>query len=107
MAPIAEALKKTKGATGPGGLMGAFKGMKINSPRGPIMIDPETRDIVQTVYVRRVEKVNGQLVNVEFDRFPDVRAPGKKSGGPLRCALTCRSALRARRSAPVRLMRET
>jgi branched-chain amino acid transport system substrate-binding protein len=41
------------------------------------MVDPDTRDIVQTVYVRRVEKVNGQLVNVEFDRFPDVKDPGK------------------------------
>jgi branched-chain amino acid transport system substrate-binding protein len=77
MAAIAEALKKTKGSTDPEALMAAFKGLKINSPRGSIMIDPETRDIVQTVYVRRVEKVNGQLVNVEFDRFPDVKDPGK------------------------------
>ena len=77
MAAIAEALKKTKGSTDPEALMAAFKGLKLASPRGPIMIDPETRDIVQTVYVRRVEKVNGQLVNVEFDRFPDVKDPGK------------------------------
>ena len=77
MAAIAEALKKTKGSTDPDALMAAFKGLKLNSPRGAIMIDPETRDIVQTVYVRRVEKVNGQLVNVEFDRFPDVKDPGK------------------------------
>jgi len=77
MAAIAEALKKTKGSTDPEALMAAFKGLKLNSPRGAIMIDPETRDIVQTVYVRRVEKVNGQLVNVEFDRFPDVKDPGK------------------------------
>ena len=77
MAAIAEALKKTKGSTDPDALMAAFKGMKLASPRGPIMIDPDTRDIVQTVYVRRVEKVNGQLVNVEFDRFPDVKDPGK------------------------------
>ena len=48
------------------------------SPRGPIMIDPETRDIVQTVYIRRVEKVNGVLQNIEFDKFPDVKDPGKQ-----------------------------
>ena len=77
MAAIAEALKKTKGSTDPEALMAAFKGLKLTSPRGPIMVDPDTRDIVQTVYVRRVEKVNGQLVNVEFDRFPDVKDPGK------------------------------
>jgi branched-chain amino acid transport system substrate-binding protein len=58
-------------------MMAAFKGMKLDSPRGPIMIDPETRDIVQTVYIRRVERVDGKLVNVEFDKFPDVRDPGK------------------------------
>jgi branched-chain amino acid transport system substrate-binding protein len=77
MAAIAEALKKTNGSTDPEKLMAAFKGMRLVSPRGPIMIDPETRDIVQTVYIRRVEKVNGQLVNVEFDKFPDVKDPGK------------------------------
>src|SRR5207302_107183 len=58
-------------------LLSAFKGMKLMSPRGPIMIDPETRDIVQTVYIRRVEKLNGILYNVEFDKFPEVRDPGK------------------------------
>jgi branched-chain amino acid transport system substrate-binding protein len=47
------------------------------SPRGPITIDAESRDIVQTVYIRRVEKLNGILYNVEFDKFPDVRDPGK------------------------------
>jgi branched-chain amino acid transport system substrate-binding protein len=77
MAAIAEALKKTGGSTDPEALMAAFKGMKLTSPRGTIMIDPETRDIVQTVYIRRVEKANGSLVNVEFDKFPDVKDPGK------------------------------
>lgn len=57
--------------------MAVLKGMKINSPRGPITIDPATRDIVQTVYVRKVEKVNGQPYNVEFDQFPNVKDPGK------------------------------
>src|SRR5438093_2192093 len=56
MAAIAEALKKTGGSTNPEAMLAAFKGMKLDSPRGPIMIDPETRDIVQTVYIRRVEK---------------------------------------------------
>ena len=50
--------------------------MKLDSPRGPITIDAQTRDIVQTVYVRKVEKVNGKLANVEFDTFPNVRDPG-------------------------------
>ncbi|HTS22135.1 MAG TPA: ABC transporter substrate-binding protein [Casimicrobiaceae bacterium] len=78
MAAIAEALKKTGGSTDPERLVAAMKGMKLASPRGPIMIDPETRDIVQTVYIRRVEKVDGLLYNIEFDRFPEVRDPGKQ-----------------------------
>ena len=57
--------------------MSLLKGLKLNSPRGPIQIDPETRDIVQTVYVRRVERVNDGLYNVEFDKFPNVKDPGK------------------------------
>ena len=77
MAAIAEALKKTQGSVDPEQLLAAFKGMKLTSPRGPIMIDPETRDIVQTVYIRQVRKVNGVLHNVEFEKFPDVRDPGK------------------------------
>ena len=77
MAAIAEALKKTGGSTDPERFVGAIKGMKLMSPRGPIMVDPETRDIVQTVYIRRVEKIDGLLYNVEFDKFPDVKDPGK------------------------------
>jgi branched-chain amino acid transport system substrate-binding protein len=77
MAAIAEALKKTGGSTEPEAFVGALKGMKLMSPRGPIMIDPETRDIVQTVYIRRVEKIDGILYNIEFDKFPDVKDPGK------------------------------
>ncbi len=77
MAAIAEALKKTQGSTDPDQFLAALKGMKLMSPRGPIMIDPETRDIVQTVYIRRVEKVDGTLYNIEFDKFPDVKDPGK------------------------------
>jgi branched-chain amino acid transport system substrate-binding protein len=77
MAAIAEALKKTQGSVDAEKLLAALKGMKLMSPRGPIMIDPETRDIVQTVYIRQVRKVNGGLYNVEFEKFPDVKDPGK------------------------------
>jgi len=77
MAAIAEALKKTGGSVDPDKFMTALKGMKLMSPRGPIMIDPETRDIVQTVYIRKVERVNGELYNMEFDKFPDVKDAGK------------------------------
>jgi branched-chain amino acid transport system substrate-binding protein len=77
MAAIAEALKKTGGSVDAEKFVAALKGMKIMSPRGPITIDAETRDIVQTVYIRRVEKVDGVLYNVEFDKYPDVKDPGK------------------------------
>jgi branched-chain amino acid transport system substrate-binding protein len=77
MAAIYEALKKTNGSTDGDKLIAAMKGMKLMSPRGPIMIDPDTRDIVQTVYIRKVEKTPGGLYNVEFDKFPDQKDPGK------------------------------
>ena len=77
MAAIYEALKKTNGSTDGDKLIAAMKGMKLLSPRGPIMIDPETRDVVQTVYIRKVEKTPGGLYNVEFDKFPDQKDPGK------------------------------
>ncbi len=77
MAAIYEALKITGGSTDGDKIMAALKGMKINSPRGPIMIDPETRDVVQTIYIRKVEKTPGGLYNVEFDKFPEQKDPGK------------------------------
>jgi branched-chain amino acid transport system substrate-binding protein len=77
MAVIYEALKKTGGSTDGEKLLAAMKGMKVASPRGPIAIDPETRDVVQTVYIRKVEKVSGGLYNVEFDSFPEQKDPGK------------------------------
>jgi branched-chain amino acid transport system substrate-binding protein len=77
MAVIYEALKKTGGSTDVDKLLAAIKGMKVNSPRGPMMIDPETRDVVQTVYIRKVEKTAGGLYNVEFDKFPEQKDPGK------------------------------
>jgi len=79
MAAIAEALKKTGGSVDAEKFVAALKGMKLMSPRGPITIDPDTRDIVQTVYIRRVEKQDGMLYNIEFDKFPDVKDPGKQN----------------------------
>ena len=77
MAAIYQALEKTGGSTDCDKVLAALKGMKIDSPRGPIMIDPETRDVVQDVYIRKVEKKNGELYNIEFDKFPQQKDPGK------------------------------
>jgi branched-chain amino acid transport system substrate-binding protein len=74
---IYEALKKTNGATDGDALINAMKGMSWESPRGPISIDPETRDIVQNIYIRKVEKVDGELYNVELQTFEAVKDPGK------------------------------
>ncbi len=74
---IYEALKKTKGKTDGESLIAAAKGMKWESPRGPVSIDPETRDIIQTVYIQRVEKVGGELKNVEIDKVENVKDPVK------------------------------
>jgi branched-chain amino acid transport system substrate-binding protein len=74
---IYEALKKTGGKTDGDALIAAMKGMKWESPRGPISIDPDTRDIIQNIYVRRVEKVGGELYNVEFATFEAVKDPIK------------------------------
>lgn len=75
LAALDAALRKTDGDTDAGRIMGALAGLEFESPRGPIQIDATTRDIVQTVYVRRTEKVNGELVNVEFDQFDQVSDP--------------------------------
>jgi branched-chain amino acid transport system substrate-binding protein len=78
MAAIYEVTRQLKGNIDGDKAMAVLKGLKLNSPRGPIMLDPATRDVVQTEYVRRVEKVNGELFNVEFDQFPNQKDPGKK-----------------------------
>jgi len=75
---VYEALKETKGDTDGDKLMAVIRGIKWESPRGPISIDPETRDIVQNIYMRKVEKVNGELYNVEFATFEAVKDPMKK-----------------------------
>jgi branched-chain amino acid transport system substrate-binding protein len=74
---IYEALKKTNGDADGDKLIAAAKGLAWESPRGPMSIDPETRDVVETVYIRRVEKVDGKLVNVEFDKIENVKDPIK------------------------------
>jgi branched-chain amino acid transport system substrate-binding protein len=73
---IYEALKKA-GKTDGDSLIAAAKGMAWDSPRGPVSIDPDTRDIVQNVYIRKVEKKNGDLYNVEFATFPNIKDPIK------------------------------
>jgi branched-chain amino acid transport system substrate-binding protein len=77
MAAIYDVVRKLNGKIDADKAMTVLKGWKTMSPRGPIMIDPQTRDVVQTVYVRKVEKVGGELYNVEFDKFTDVKDPGK------------------------------
>ncbi|MGB7034016.1 MAG: ABC transporter substrate-binding protein, partial [Xanthobacteraceae bacterium] len=74
---IYAALQKTGGKTDGDALIAAMKGMAWESPRGPVSIDPETRDIIQNVYIRKVEKKNGELYNVEFATFPNVKDPFK------------------------------
>jgi branched-chain amino acid transport system substrate-binding protein len=74
---IYEALKRTGGKADGDALIAAMKGMSWISPRGPVSIDPATRDIVQNVYIRKVERVGGELYNVEFETFEAVKDPVK------------------------------
>ncbi|WP_332813910.1 ABC transporter substrate-binding protein [Ramlibacter sp.] len=74
---IYEAVKKTGGKGKGEALVNAMKGQMFESPRGPVLIDAQTRDVVQNVYLRKVEKKDGQLWNVEFDVIKDVKDPGK------------------------------
>jgi branched-chain amino acid transport system substrate-binding protein len=73
MDAIFQVAKKLDGKIDGDKAMAVLKGMKLNSPRGPLMIDPEIRDVVQTQYIRRVEKVGNELYNVETESFPDVK----------------------------------
>ncbi len=77
MAAIYAALKKTNGDADGDKLVAAMKGMQFESPRGPVTIDPETRDIIQTVYFRRAELRNGKIYNIEFDEVKNFKDPGK------------------------------
>jgi branched-chain amino acid transport system substrate-binding protein len=77
MRVIYKALEATKGQGGGDALLAAMKGQVFESPRGPVLIDAQTRDIVQDIYIRKVEKKDGQLWNVEFDVQKAVKDPGK------------------------------
>ncbi len=79
MRVIYEALRATKGNSNGDQLLAAMKGQIFESPRGPMFIDAQTRDVVHNIYIRRVEKVNGQLYNMEFDAIKDVKDPGKNN----------------------------
>ena len=76
MAAIYEVARRLGGKIDGDKAMEVLKGMKIDSPRGPVVIDPATRDPIETIYVRRVERLkDGKLYNVEFDQFPNVKDP--------------------------------
>ena len=75
MTLIYDGLKKTKGDADGDKLIAAMKGTKWTSPRGPMMIDPATRDAIENIYIQKVEKVGGKLVNVEFAKVPNVKDP--------------------------------
>jgi branched-chain amino acid transport system substrate-binding protein len=70
---IYEALKKTNGSVDSAALMTAMKGMAWESPRGPMSIDPATGEVIQNIYIRKVEKANGENYNVEFATFEAVK----------------------------------
>ena len=75
---IYKALEKTKGNADGDTLIAAMKGLAWESPRGPVSFDPDTRDIIQTIYLRRVENVGGKIQNVEFDKLEKVKDPVKE-----------------------------
>ena len=76
MRVIYEAAKASKGADGEA-LLNAMKGQSFESPRGPVRIDPQTRDVVHNIYIRKVDKSGGQLWNQEIQTVADVKDPGK------------------------------
>jgi branched-chain amino acid transport system substrate-binding protein len=78
MRVIYNALAATKGRTDGDALVAAMKGQTFESPRGPITVDGQTRDIVQNVYIRRVERKGGQLWNTEIETFSTVKDPRAK-----------------------------
>jgi branched-chain amino acid transport system substrate-binding protein len=83
MHAIFDVIKQTKGKFDGDQAMAILKSWKNpDSPRGPIEIDPATRDIVQNVYIRKVERVDGRLANVEFDTIPMVKDPWKELNPP-------------------------
>jgi branched-chain amino acid transport system substrate-binding protein len=81
MHAIYESLKRAGGKTDGESLITAAKGLGWDSPRGPMSIDPETRDVVQTIYIRRVQKIGNEFVNVPFDKIEKVKDPTRARGG--------------------------
>jgi branched-chain amino acid transport system substrate-binding protein len=81
-AAIFDVIKQTKGKFDGDQMMAILKGWKHDSPRGPISIDPDTRDIIQNVYMRRTEMKDGKLANIEFDTIPNVKDPWKELNPP-------------------------
>lgn len=77
MALLYQALEKVHGQGDGAALVEAMKGMRWESPRGPVEIDPATRDVIQNIYMRKVERVDGKLYNMEFETFPMVKDPAK------------------------------
>ena len=83
MSAIFDLIKATNGKfTGDEAMEFLSNWKTANSPRGPIMIDPATRDIVQNVYMRKTEMKDGKLANVEFDTIPNVKDPWKEQNPP-------------------------
>ena len=102
---IYEALKKTNGNTDADTVIEAMKGMSWESPRGPIAIDPRTRDIVQNVYIRKVEKKDGEPWAVEFQTFPAVKDPLKEADGEVDAAERSGATFASRADAALRVTR--
>jgi len=83
MSAVFELIKETKGKfTGEEAIKFLTNWKTANSPRGPISIDPATRDIVQNIYMRKAEMKDGKLANVEFDSIPNVKDPWKEQNPP-------------------------
>jgi branched-chain amino acid transport system substrate-binding protein len=78
MHAVYDLVEAQHGKLDPDKTMALLKQVKFESPRGPILIDPETRDIVQNVYIRRVEKRDGHLYNIEIDTIPMVTSPAAR-----------------------------
>jgi branched-chain amino acid transport system substrate-binding protein len=77
MAAVYHVIEKTGGKITGESYLQAIRGWKYQSPRGPIMVDADTRDIVDNQYVREVRKVNGKVINAEIDTIPMVKDPWK------------------------------
>jgi branched-chain amino acid transport system substrate-binding protein len=77
MALIHDVVKQLGGKIDGDKAMAIIKGAKLDSPRGPITIDPVERDVIQNMYIRKTERRNGELYNIEFATLPDMKDPGK------------------------------